>query len=77
MSAHFKRAAEPLLSQGLLDRGLLSDARTCWVLSQEAAVAGGSRETNSELSRVLDILDEAAGDTPAAVAHADTQGDRQ
>lgn len=46
--------------------------------SQESTAAGGYRQTNSELSRILDFLDEAAGDAPAAATlPLDAQGGRQ
>ena len=49
-----------------------------WLCSQESTAAGGYRETNSELSRILDVLDKAAGDAPvAATLLADAQGGRQ
>lgn len=44
--------------------------RTFLSLQEEAALlgAGGFAETNSELSQVIDELDKAAGDNPAATA---------
>eukprot|EP00904_Undaria_pinnatifida_P009639 jgi/Undpi1/5805/HiC_scaffold_2.g01079.m1 len=45
---------------------------------EESTAAGGYRQTNSELSRILDFLDEAAGDAPAAATlPLDAQGGRQ
>lgn len=40
-----------------------------WPYVQESATANGNRETNSELSRVLDVLDEAAGDSLTVSTH--------